>query len=228
MPLRLTNFTTSDMTFGLPTTEVLFSGTLNAEERAHLAAAFSDGPVYLDLAGEPANGKSTRKEVNNMRNVKLVNDFSAGLFKFDLCGTPSKKEPLFGGAWYVGGKLTYITRVLYNDPATVVFWNDGTKTVAKCAKEDKYSKETGLAMAILKKLLGNAIVSKTFADWLPTDEKTKSVDLTGLRAKKRAVEKAAKPKKGDCKKCGRKDTCEGDGTLCETAAKEAAEDAAAK
>lgn len=47
--------------------------------------------------------------------------------------------------------------VIFNDPATIVFWSDGTKTIVKCQKDtgDVYSKETGLAMAIAKKAYGN-------------------------------------------------------------------------
>nr|DAP06616.1 MAG TPA: hypothetical protein [Caudoviricetes sp.] len=49
-----------------------------------------------------------------------------------------------------------IERVIFNAPATVVYWKDGTKTVVKCQDGDKYSKETGLAMAIVKKVYGNS------------------------------------------------------------------------
>jgi hypothetical protein len=48
-----------------------------------------------------------------------------------------------------------IERVIFNDPATIVFWNDGTKTVVKCDSKDHFSEEMGLAMACTKKLLGN-------------------------------------------------------------------------
>lgn len=48
-----------------------------------------------------------------------------------------------------------ISRVIFNDPATIVFWDDGTKTVVKCQEGDTYSKETGLALCIAKKTLGN-------------------------------------------------------------------------
>lgn len=48
-----------------------------------------------------------------------------------------------------------IEKVIFNDPATIVFWNDGTKTVVKCQKGDTFSKELGLAMAISKKFFGN-------------------------------------------------------------------------
>lgn len=48
-----------------------------------------------------------------------------------------------------------ISRVIFNDPATIVFWDDGTKTTVKCQEGDAYSKETGLALCIAKKALGN-------------------------------------------------------------------------
>ena len=48
-----------------------------------------------------------------------------------------------------------IKDVIFSDPATVVFWSDGTKTVVKTRGEEKYDKEKGLAMAIIKKITGN-------------------------------------------------------------------------
>lgn len=49
----------------------------------------------------------------------------------------------------------WITNVIFNDPATVVFWSDGTKTVVKCCEDDIFDKEKGLAMACVKKLSDN-------------------------------------------------------------------------
>lgn len=51
-------------------------------------------------------------------------------------------------------KNNSIKKVIFNPPATIVFWKDGTKTVVKSDKED-FDKEKGLAMAISKKALGN-------------------------------------------------------------------------
>lgn len=48
-----------------------------------------------------------------------------------------------------------IKDVIFSDPATVVFWNDNTKTVVKTRGGEKYDKEKGLAMAIIKKIAGN-------------------------------------------------------------------------
>ena len=52
-------------------------------------------------------------------------------------------------------RLPDIKKVIYNDPATIIFWADGTKTVVQCQKGDSYDPEKGLAMAIAKKALGN-------------------------------------------------------------------------
>ena len=48
-----------------------------------------------------------------------------------------------------------IKDVIFSDPATVVFWSDDTKTVVKTRGGEKYDKEKGLAMAIVKKITGN-------------------------------------------------------------------------
>lgn len=45
-------------------------------------------------------------------------------------------------------------RAVFNGPATILFWPDGTKTVVKCQDGDPYDKEKGVAMAMLKKYLG--------------------------------------------------------------------------
>lgn len=66
-------------------------------------------------------------------------------------------------------KIPDIENVIFNDPATIVFWADGTKTVVKCQRQDgdTYSKETGLAMAIVKKACGNkSNYNNIFARWL--------------------------------------------------------------
>ena len=65
-----------------------------------------------------------------------------------------------------------IKKVLYKNPVTIVFWKDGSKTVVKCQKNDKYDSEKGLAMAILKKLNGNTgCYYKEFKKWLPKEGK---------------------------------------------------------
>lgn len=59
-----------------------------------------------------------------------------------------------------------IKDVIFNDPATIVYWADGTKTVVK-AQDDEFDPEKGLAMAFSKKLFGNkGNYYNVFRQWL--------------------------------------------------------------
>lgn len=49
-----------------------------------------------------------------------------------------------------------IKDIIINDPATIILWKDGTKTIVKCQPVDTFDPEKGIAMAILKKLYGNS------------------------------------------------------------------------
>ena len=55
-----------------------------------------------------------------------------------------------------------IKKIMYKPPATIVFWNDGTKTVAVCEKGDVYNRELGFALCVLKKKYGNKKVHDMF------------------------------------------------------------------
>ncbi len=48
-----------------------------------------------------------------------------------------------------------IERVIFRDLATIVFWADGTKTVARCGIHDKYDPEKGVMACIAKRAYGN-------------------------------------------------------------------------
>lgn len=62
-----------------------------------------------------------------------------------------------------------IKDVIYNDPATIIFWKDGTKSVVKCDGEE-YDPEKGFAMAVCKKAFGNeGNYYNTFKKWLPEE-----------------------------------------------------------
>lgn len=64
-----------------------------------------------------------------------------------------------------------IENVIFNPPATIVLWVDGTKTVVKRGKYDEFDPEKGLAMAICKKFLGNkGNYYNEFKKWLPDDQ----------------------------------------------------------
>lgn len=57
-----------------------------------------------------------------------------------------------------------IKNVIFNEPATIVMWSDGTKTVVKCGENDIFDPEKGVAMACMKKLLGTNKTGSNYLD----------------------------------------------------------------
>lgn len=68
----------------------------------------------------------------------------------------NQKVNLIGHTAVIGiPKTLYIEDVIFNPPATVVFWSDGSKTVVKCGDSEEFDPEKGVAMAIVKRVFGN-------------------------------------------------------------------------
>jgi hypothetical protein len=71
----------------------------------------------------------------------------------------------------MNGCLEGIQKVIFNFPATIVYWTDGTKTVVKMQEDDVWDPEKGLAMAIVKKVYGNrGNYCNEIKRWLPREE----------------------------------------------------------
>ena len=89
-------------------------------------------------------------------------------------------ESFTATSWVYTKPIPTIKKVIFNYPATIVLWSDGSKTVVKCQDGDIYDPEKGLAMAISKKALGNkGNYCNEFKKWLPEDEEEeeKTVEL---------------------------------------------------
>lgn len=84
--------------------------------------------------------------VRHMRNVYGIRDPKVEI-KLPVINDPEITINLSAGV--------HITDVIFNDPATIVFWSDGTKTVVKCCEDDVFDEEKGLTMAICKKTMGS-------------------------------------------------------------------------
>jgi hypothetical protein len=96
--------------------------------------------------------------------VKMTNQMYEEWIKRMFCPAPTN----------VKNTLPEIKNVIFNDPATIVIWSDGTKTVVQCQDGDIYDPEKGLAMAISKKILGNKHdYYRTFKHWLKRYKKPK-------------------------------------------------------
>lgn len=99
-----------------------------------------------ELNGEPSNWQPVTM-VTELRKAMLNNYYSH----------PSRRKALYR-----------IKNVIFNGPATIVLWNDGTKTVVKCGKNDTFDPEKGLAMAISKYFFDNAgYFNDVFKKWIP-------------------------------------------------------------
>jgi hypothetical protein len=86
-------------------------------------------------------------------------------------------------------KSVYIKDVIYSNPATIVMWSDGTKTVSKVHGEDDYNPEVGLVLCVLKKLQGSTHIRDLLHTWVPENAYTdKFVSINTSEARKREKE----------------------------------------
>lgn len=127
-------------------------------------------------------------KLDNTIHKKEINKMPPELFAFDkplyLTVTFDKPHGYFE-----------IKKVIFNNPATIVYWADGTKTVVKCGDDDIFDEEKGLAMAISKRALGNSgRYYETFKKWLPEEEEI------GIDILQRLTEVFKETKKFDGKK----------------------------
>lgn len=136
--------------------------------------------VHLYANGDIGGNMMTVKaDIENIEDVKwpTITVNTNGLTEKDLAkqialisrGSGESQFALIELAKAAGGFYNLqIKRVLYNPPATIVFWADGTKTVVKCQEGDKFDHEKGVALCFMKKALGNqSNFNNTLNKWLP-------------------------------------------------------------
>lgn len=68
-------------------------------------------------------------------------------------------------------KIPEISKVVFNNPATIVFWEDGTKTVVKCMEGQEFNEYYGVACAIMKRFFGNNSKASAFVEKFKEEEK---------------------------------------------------------
>ena len=98
---------------------------------------------------------------------------------------PEFWDNLFEKTFTVDWKVfrTGIKKVIFNNPATIILWEDGTKTIAKCCPGDKYDREKGFMVAYLKKVLGKDF-KEVIDKWVTEDSEddpTKPLTTEQLR-----------------------------------------------
>ena len=63
-----------------------------------------------------------------------------------------------------------IEKVIINYPATIVWFDDGTKIIVKISEDDKFDPEIGIAMAVMKKAFGSRTAYQKFVRQWATQE----------------------------------------------------------
>lgn len=92
-------------------------------------------------------------------------------------------------------------QIIYNPPATIVFWEDGTKTVVKCSESETYSEYYGFLAALGKKIFEtNSEVNRIVKTYIPKpkeEPKMKPTDKSGKKSEtfRKNAEKAKKETK---------------------------------
>lgn len=96
--------------------------------------------------------------------------------------------------------LEDIESVIYNEPATIVTFKDGSKVCVKASKNDTFNKEIGLVYAIVKRLYANDFDDNGYMKSTGLGEKISkivknAIDQKEIERQRRAKLKAKKAKK---------------------------------
>lgn len=97
------------------------------------------------------------------------NDKNSSIYQYIDSNTKNKENDMLAieKSTYSFGKsinsvhfdehITYcipkIKKIIFNDPATIIYWSDDSKTVVKAANGETFNKEIGLAMAMSNKFI---------------------------------------------------------------------------
>lgn len=159
---------------------------------------FTEGKIYKVINGSIINNNRI-SSYNRFDSVEKINEHLASKFElyeppYDDCGEGGYvySEPgMYGNVTLFDkyckpddcvdafrynliasyGTPLSIVKVIFNNPATIVMWSDGTKTIVKAQDGDTFDPEKGLAMAMSKKALGNkGNYYNEFKKWLPKEE----------------------------------------------------------
>lgn len=128
---------------------------------------YNDTDVYKNIRRNPFDDeacdrllyKEFRKQIiENIRLKRKIDDLT--------------REDDIPSAYFV------IDKVIFNPPATIVFWKDGTKTVVKCKEGEEFSEWAGIALCLAKKMYGPNF-HKIFKRHCSDPEKTVN-DMSGI------------------------------------------------
>ena len=118
------------------------------DDRMHIET--DNGRSLIFNPGDLLRDKQGDWHIRSMSNFNKLADMVDEALKREALyhrGDVRKEEPSMNAG--------SIKNVIFNPPATVVYWTDGTKTVVKCNENDIFDPEKGLALAVAKRCAGN-------------------------------------------------------------------------
>ena len=101
------------------------------------------------LSGCCSSTITTNKVVLNTADIDPLNQFTYSHSKSNVIARKVK----FTAEKCI--KMPIPKKIIYNGPATIVFWDDGTKTIVKRSKKEKDNKYNAFCAALAKKVYGN-------------------------------------------------------------------------
>lgn len=131
---------------------------------------FNSKNYYICKSTPLDDGELTELIINDIKRSFNIKDKSNKTMKKPMKTETKKKTNISDES--ENRYVPEIKNVIFNYPSTTVLWSDGTKTVVKCQQGDKYSMETGLALCIAKKALGNnSDFNDIFKKWVYEPQK---------------------------------------------------------
>lgn len=119
----------------------LGSVQMNLELEDGRTFQFNPGDLLRDRQGDWRIRKPEESVLDSMRYMHWVDRVMEE-------ATKKKEETTMTAA--------SIKNVIFNPPATIVFWTDGSKTVVKCNAKEEFDPEKGMTMAIAKRCANNS------------------------------------------------------------------------
>lgn len=80
---------------------------------------------------------------------------------------------------FIGGKIPpkynypQPKKIIFQPPATIVYWEDGDKTVVKCMSSQQFDEQAGYAAAFMKKVYGTHAAFKSMLKEKSVTKETK-------------------------------------------------------
>lgn len=130
----------------------------------------SEYEVHLYVNGDVCNNSNMmtiKSDIENIKNIEwpIINVNTNGVNAKDVAnqmyaiigrGNGKTQYAFANSKAYIGYYNPFQPKkIIFNGPATIVLWDDGTKTVVKCQDGDAFDKEKGVALCFMKKSLGN-------------------------------------------------------------------------